>query len=86
MLIQAESICQNFQKNWGLDLTVLRLDHLYNQPKRPEDVNHIGALMCLEALKTGCITVQENHEFSLLNEKDSVKAVSFHFNDPCDLL
>ena len=75
MLIQAESICRNFRQNWGLDLTVLRLDHVYNQPRRPEDVNHIGALMCLEALKTGCITVQENHEFSLLNEKDAVEFI-----------
>ena len=75
ILIQAESICRNFRQNWGLDLTVLRLDHVYNQPKRPEDVNHIGALMCLEALKTGCITVQENHEFSLLNEKDAVEFI-----------
>ena len=75
MLIQAESICRNFRQNWGLDLTVLRLDHVYNQPKRPEDVNHIGALMCLEALKTGCITVQENHGFSLLNEKDAVEFI-----------
>ena len=75
ILIQAESICRNFRQNWGLDLTVLRLDHVYNQPKRPEDVDHIGALMCLEALKTGCITVQENHEFSLLNEKDAVEFI-----------
>ena len=75
ILIQAESICRNFRQNWGLELTVLRLDHVYNQPKRPEDVNHIGALMCLEALKTGCITVQENHEFSLLNEKDAVEFI-----------
>ena len=75
ILIQAESICRNFRQNWGLDLTVLRLDHVYNQPKRPEDVNHIGALMCLEALKTGCITVRENHEFSLLNEKDAVEFI-----------
>ena len=75
ILIQAESICRNFRQNWGLELTVLRLDHDYNQPKRPEDVNHIGALMCLEALKTGCITVQENHEFSLLNEKDAVEFI-----------
>ena len=75
MLIQAEGICQNFQQNWGLDLTVLRLDHLYNQPKRPEDVNHICALMCLEALKTGYITAQENHKFSLLNEKDAVEFI-----------
>lgn len=75
MLIQAEGTCQNFQQNWGLDLTVLRLDHLYNQPKRPEDVNHICALMCLEALKTGHITAQENHKFSLLNEKDAVEFI-----------
>ena len=75
MLIQAEGICQNFQQNWELDLTVLRLDHLYNQPKRPEDVNHICALMCLEALKTGYITAQENHKFSLLNEKDAVEFI-----------
>ena len=75
ILIQAESICRNFRQNWGLDLTVLRLDHVYNQPKRPEDVNHIGALMCLEAIKMGCITVQENHEFSLLNEKDAVEFI-----------
>lgn len=75
MLIQAEGICQNFQQNWGLELTVLRLDHLYNQPKRPEDVNHICALMCLEALKTGYITAQENHKFSLLNEKDAVEFI-----------
>lgn len=75
MLIQAEGICQNFQQNWELDLTVLRLDHLYNQPKKPEDVKHICALMCLEALKTGYITAQENHKFSLLNEKDAVEFI-----------
>lgn len=75
VLIQAENICKNFRDNWGLDLTILRLDHLYNQPKGPEDVNNLCASMCLEALKTGCITVQENHEFSLLNEKDAVEFI-----------
>lgn len=75
VLIQAENICQNFRANWGLDVVVLRLDHVYNQPKGPEDVNNICAQMCLEALKTGCITVQEKHEFSLLDERDAVEFI-----------
>mgnify|MGYP000730565081 CR=1 FL=1 len=74
-LSQAEELCENFRVNRGLDITVLRLDHLYSIPKDKNDINNICAGMCLEYLRDGYIKADENHTFSMLYEKDAVEYI-----------
>lgn len=74
-LIQAEEICENFRNNWGMDILVLRLDHLYHIPKDSDEVDNICARMCLESMRDGCIKADMNHEFSMLFEKDAVEFI-----------
>lgn len=72
---QAEKICENFRVNKGLDIVVLRLDHLYSVPKEKKDVNNICAKMCLDCLKDGHIQARSNHVFSCLYESDAVEYI-----------
>ena len=74
-LIQAEEICENFRNNWGMDILVLRLDHLYHIPKDSDEVDNICARMCLESMRDGCIKADMNHELSMLFEKDAVEFI-----------
>ena len=74
-LIQAEEICENFRNNWGMDILVLRLDHLYHIPKDLDEVDNICARMCLESMRDGNIKADINHEFSMLLEKDAVEFI-----------
>lgn len=71
-LIQAEAICEEFRQNWGLDIVVLRLDHLHSIPKDADDIHNICAKMCLESMKHGYIKADIGHEFRMLSEKDAV--------------
>lgn len=72
-LIQAETICENFRQNWGMDVIVLRLDHLHTIPKDADDIHNVCAEMCLESMKHGCIRANMAHEFRMLFEKDAVE-------------
>ncbi len=77
-LAQAERICENYQKNWELDLVVLRMDHLYGTPKNASQIDNICARMCIEAMEKGHIAVDSNEIISLLHEKDAVEFI-YHF-------
>lgn len=72
---QAEQTCLSFQKTWDLDMTILRLNNVYNIPKTLGDVNNICANMCLHSLRNGSIPVDLNHKFSLLFENDAVEFI-----------
>lgn len=74
-LAQAEQICANFRKNWGMDVTVLRLAHVYSIPKKLDDADNMPARMCIDAMKNGMIRVDEGHEFSLLHENDATEYI-----------
>lgn len=74
-LAQSEEICKNFKKNQGLDLVILRLDHVYHTPKEKKDVDNICAEMCLDALKEGNIKADMSHVFSLLYQNDAVEYI-----------
>ena len=71
-LVQCEDICASYRNNRGADIVVLRIDHFYLIPQEPDDVNDICSRMCLEALKTGSISVDSGRHFSLLYESDAV--------------
>lgn len=74
-LIQAEQICANFRTSWSMDVTVLRLSHVYQIPKKLEDADSLPAKMCIEAMKSGTIRADEGHVFSLLYENDAVEYI-----------
>ena len=74
-LSQAEEMCRNFHENRGMDLMILRLDHLYGIPKEKKDVSHIIAQMCLDCMCNGYIKAETDHEFSMLYEKDAVEYI-----------
>lgn len=72
---QGEELCENYRKNCGKDIIVLRLDHVYGIPENRRDVRDICSRMCLEALESKRITVGENRVFSLLYVTDAVEFV-----------
>ena len=74
-LIQAEEICNNYRKNWKLDLLILRLDHLFCIPESAPEIHRVCARMCLESMRDGCISADSNHEFAMLYEQDAVEFI-----------
>lgn len=74
-LIQAEEICNNYRKNWKLDLLILRLDHLFCIPESAPEIHSVCARMCLESMWDGCISADSNHEFAMLYEQDAVEFI-----------
>lgn len=73
---QGEELCENYRKNCGKDIIVLRLDHVYGIPENRRDARDICSRMCLEALESKRITVGENRAFSLLYVTDAVEFVN----------
>lgn len=73
---QGEELCENYRKNCGKDIIVLRLDHVYGIPENRRDARDICSRMCLEALESKRITVGEDRVFSLLYVTDAVEFVS----------
>ena len=74
-LAQCEDICASFRRNRDTDVVVLRLDHFYLIPIKPDEVNDVCSGMCLEALRNGSISADSGKHFSLLYESDAVEFV-----------
>lgn len=74
-IYQGENQCLNYRQRMNLDTVVLRLDHLYDIPKKKEDITEICGKMCLEAFRTGKVSANSNHEFSLLYLSDAVEFI-----------
>lgn len=75
-LSQGEELCASFRKFREAEIIVARLDHLYQIPEKPKDVNDLPSIMCLEAMKTGSISVNSGNCFSLLYDSDAVEFIS----------
>lgn len=74
-LAQGEEICNGFRRIRESDIAILRLDHFYKIPKDPDEVDDVCSRMCLEAMKTGGISVNSKNRFSLLYESDAVEFI-----------
>ena len=74
-LAQCEDLCTSFRKNRDSDIMVVRVDHYYMIPRKLDEVNDICSSMCLEALKTEKITVNNEWRLSLLYESDAVEFI-----------
>ncbi len=75
VLAQIEQLCMNYNEQPDMDTVVLRLDHLYNMPKRKSEVTHIAGKMCLEALKTGAVSANGKNRLAMLHESDAVECI-----------
>lgn len=73
---QAEEMCDSFRRNRGLDVVILRLDHVYSlSSKRDEAQKELVNRMCLEALEKKTVTYTEGREVSLLYETDAIESI-----------
>lgn len=69
-----ENICKYYQ-DMGKQVITLRLDHLYGTPTRAEEAQDICARMCIEALETGEILIDENQSVALLHVGDAIEFI-----------
>ncbi len=72
-IAQGEEICANYRQNQGLEIRILRLDHLYCVPEKGRPGLDPCCAMCLEALKSGKIFASDRDVFSMLFVKDAVE-------------
>lgn len=72
---QGEELCLNYHYNKGLDVVILRMDHIYEIPKRLSDIHEICVAMCLEALRSGEIHGSESCRFSMLFVDDAAEFI-----------
>ena len=72
-LAQGEEICANYRKNQDLDTLVLRFDQVYWVPEKGGAEDDPCFRMCREALRTGKITANRRHVFSLLYLNDALE-------------
>lgn len=69
-----ENVCKYYQ-DLGKNVVTLRLDHLYGIPDCVEEARDICARMCIEALETGEILVDEEQRVALLHVGDAVECI-----------
>lgn len=72
-LAQGEEMCLNYRQAQGLDLMVLRFDHVYGIPDKNQREDNPCFRMCMEALRMNCISANGRHTFSMLYLKDAVE-------------
>ncbi|MCD8129710.1 MAG: NAD(P)-dependent oxidoreductase [Lachnospiraceae bacterium] len=73
VIAQGEELCQKYQSFPGLDIVILRMDHLCAVPTKKEEAVDVCSRMCVQALKTGVIEASERKKFSLLYISDAVQ-------------
>ncbi len=71
-IAQGEQLCRHFNETTNLDISILRIDHMYKTPQSLEEVNDPVSELCLEAIKNGTVTVNENNTFSMIHVSDVV--------------
>lgn len=70
---QGEEICANYRRTQGMNNVILRFDHLYWVPERGKTEDNPCFRMCLEALKTGTISVNDRRTYSMIYLNDAVE-------------
>ena len=69
-----ESMCKYYQ-DMGRNVITLRLDHLYGMPDHAAEARDICARMCIEAIETGEILIDEEQSMALLHVGDAVEFI-----------
>ncbi len=74
-LVQAEAVCMNYRQTMGLDIVIVRVDHLTLIPSKKAEVKDVCSRMCLEAIRSGRIIANANITVSMLYLSDTVEFI-----------
>lgn len=74
-IAQGEQLCLSYREFSDIDISVLRIEHLFNVPHNRKEVRDICSRMCLSAIETGQITVHKNRYFSMIHQSDAVEFI-----------
>ena len=69
-----ERMCKYYQ-DMGRNVITLRLDHLYGVPDHAAEARDICARMCIEAIETGELCIDEEQNMALLHMGDAVEFI-----------
>lgn len=72
---QGEEMCLNYHYNMGLDVIILRMDHVYEVPKYLSDIHEVCGFLCLEAFRSGELHASEGDRFSMLFVDDAAEFI-----------
>ncbi len=72
---QGEMLASRFNSLSPMEVTVLRLDHLYFIPENALECTDICSSMCLKALKDEKIEINYRNTFTMLYANDAVEAI-----------
>ncbi len=75
VVAQGEELCNNYQQFEGVDITILRLDHLCTIPANSEEAVDLCSKMCVQALRTDVIDASDRNIVSLLSISDAVEFI-----------
>lgn len=71
-----EKLCLDYRNMVEGNIVVLRLDHLYGIPTRPEEVDNICAQMCMQAVDTGEITIDGDKGIFVEEAEPAVETIN----------
>lgn len=74
-IAQGEQTCISYKNNIGIDVIVVRIEHLFNTPNNRNEVRDICSRMCLQAALMGEITINHNHFFGMIHQSDAVEFI-----------
>lgn len=80
-ITQGEELCRHFNKTTNLRISILRIDHMYKYPVSAEDATDPCTQLCMEALQTGIVTVNNNISFSMIPLTDVVFGIYAFVHD-----
>lgn len=72
---QGEQSVLNAQTDENLETYVLRLDHLYGQPKTSQDFSELLSEMCREGMFFNNINTNEKNRYTLLSVGDAIQHI-----------
>lgn len=71
-----EKLCLDYRNMVEGNIVVLRMDHLYGIPTRPEEIDNICAQMCMQAIDTGEVTIDGERGIFVEEAEPAVETIN----------
>lgn len=75
-IAMGEKLCLEYRNMVDGNIVVLRLDHLYGIPTRPEEIENICAQMCMQAIDTGEIIIDGERGIFVEEAEPAVETIN----------
>lgn len=75
-IAMGEKLCLDYRNLIDGNIVILRMDHLYGIPTRPEEVENICAKMCMQAIDTGEILIDGERGLYVEEAQPAVETIN----------